>query len=165
MKRGGSTYWSVGSLGAFGGSKRKASRPSDRLTFAIERAKIELPITKRATIVDVPLPPSTNNLFFNMASGGRKITEKYRAWKNEAAQMVRAQGVRRVPGRVFLSYTFEDGATKADIGNLEKAATDMLVDLGVIDGDGPSVVRGISLRWENCKRMCIEVLSADEGAK
>lgn len=35
-------------------------------------------------IVTLPIPPSTNNLYFNLKSGGRAKSVRYKAWLKEA---------------------------------------------------------------------------------
>lgn len=37
-----------------------------------------------ALTIDMPLPPSTNNLFVNLKGGGRAKSSAYKAWINEA---------------------------------------------------------------------------------
>lgn len=94
------------------------------------------------------IPPSVNELFANVPGRGRVKSERYKGWKNAVGWDVKAQlKGRRVSGPVHLSYRFGEQSTRADLGNLEKAATDMLVDLQVIDGDDKKVVRRISLEW------------------
>lgn len=107
-------------------------------------------------LVNVAIPPSVNNLFANTANG-RVKSGRYRTWRNAAGWDVKQQKARPIHGPVHLTYTYEEGATRADLGNLEKGATDMLVDLGLIDGDGPKVVRSITLQWGPGPGMTIEV--------
>jgi crossover junction endodeoxyribonuclease RusA len=111
-------------------------------------------------LTKIPTPPSTNTLFANVPGKGRVKSDRYRTWRNAAGWEVRAQKALRVKGPVHLTYTYEEGATRADLGNLEKAATDMLVDLGIIDGDGPAIVRSITLQWGKGPGMTVEVRQA-----
>lgn len=99
-------------------------------------------------LAGLPMPPSVNELFANVAGKGRIRSDRYRIWAQAAGWAVRAaaQG-RRVGGPVRLTYVFGEGGTKADLGNLEKALTDLMVDLCLIDGDGKKIVRGIALEW------------------
>lgn len=122
------------------------------MSLAVERRS--LPEGKGFTLEKLPIPPSVNNLFANREEGGRFKTDRYRTWRNTCGQEVMAQRVGAVRGPVALTYTFERNGTKADLGNLEKAATDLLVWLRLIDGDGPDVVQQIVLRWgavEGCQ--------------
>lgn len=111
-------------------------------------------------LTKIPTPPSTNTLFANIPGKGRIKSDRYRTWRNAAGWEVQAQKPARIKGPVHLTYTYEEGATRADLGNLEKAATDMLVDLGIIDGDGPKVVRSIKLQWGAGPGMTVEVRAA-----
>lgn len=129
-------------------------------SISIERAAIGAPEAREVVLTGLPIPPSVNNLFFNLPGGGRRKSERYMTWRNAAGWDVRAQKAKRVRGPVYLTYFFEEGATKADLGNLEKAATDLLVDLNIIDGDGPEIVRGITLLWGTEPGMRVEVRSA-----
>jgi crossover junction endodeoxyribonuclease RusA len=121
-------------------------------------------------ILELPLPPSTNDLFANVsreqraaakAKGmnlpGRVRTKKYNAWREEAGWMLKAQRQKPVKGPVHIEYFVSTGA-KADLGNLEKAATDLLVSYGMIDGDDPSVVKRIVMQWSEdvpALRLCV----------
>lgn len=111
-------------------------------------------------LTGIPMPPSANNAFLNVPGRGRVKTKRYRTWANAAGWEVRRQRPQRVRGAVNLTYTIEEAATKADIGNLEKGLTDLLVDLGLIEGDGPSVVRSIKLQWGSAPGVTIEVRAA-----
>ena len=118
------------------------------------------------TFENLPIPPSGNNLFPSSKRGGRFISPRYRAWRKEAGLMLRgAVGMR---GPVVLEYLFEDGATRADLGNLEKAVTDLLVTHRIIEGDGPAIVRSITLAWSFYTsgltvRVCNEIDSNPRG--
>jgi Holliday junction resolvase RusA-like endonuclease len=97
---------------------------------------------------ELPLPPSANNLFFNLPKGkGRAKTSQYRDWITKAGWAIAAQrkGAKRFDGPVSLLY--EVGKNRKDLGNHEKPLTDLLVHMDVIADDGPSVVREITLRW------------------
>ena len=98
-------------------------------------------------LTNLPIPPSTNNLFANNPGGGRFKSDLYRTWRSACGWEVRRQRAARVKGPVSLTYTFERHGTRADLGNLEKAMTDLLVELCIIDGDGPEIVQEITLRW------------------
>ncbi len=62
--------------------------------------------------------------------------------------MLKAQRQSPVSGPVQIEYQVSE-KTKADLGNLEKAATDLLVTHGMIDGDDPAVVKRIVMAWSN----------------
>ncbi|WP_291869686.1 RusA family crossover junction endodeoxyribonuclease [Bradyrhizobium sp.] len=96
----------------------------------------------------LPFPPSTNNLFVN-GKRGRFRSPKYEAWIMEAGvEMMRQRPAKHV-GPVNLHYEFQEGRDnrKRDLGNLEKATTDLLVSHRIIEADDGSIVRQISLTW------------------
>lgn len=124
------------------------------MTLTLDRTPLD---ESEILLTGIPMPPSVNNAFFNLPSGGRARTGKYNTWRNAAGWQIKAQAQRRVTGPVDITYTFEDGGTKADLGNLEKAATDLLVSLHLIDDDGPKVVRSIKLQWGQVDGLQIEV--------
>lgn len=99
--------------------------------------------------ISVPFPPSVNALFANRQHGkgrGRIATPAYTAWRTEAALRVNVQRPARIEGPVHLEYTLAD-KSRCDLGNLEKALTDLLVSSALIEGDGPKIVRSINLAW------------------
>lgn len=99
----------------------------------------------------VPFPPSVNALFANrkqVGKRGRIATPAYTAWRVEAGLKVNVQRVPHMPGPVSLEYTVADQG-RCDLGNLEKALTDLLVSSLIIDGDSRKTVRSIKMEWGN----------------
>lgn len=97
-------------------------------------------------LLDLPLPTSTNRL--HKWTGRRKgkrvrLSDEYEAWRKEAGWLLVTQRPRKIMGPVELEYLV--GKSRGDIGNFEKAATDLLVLHGVIEGDGPKIVRKITI--------------------
>lgn len=101
----------------------------------------------RRVVLYIPVPPSTNELTRNRTSEeiarakaagkpvrGRKRTDRYLTWLAGAGAMLNAQKPGKVAGPYTLSLIIPRG-TKADLGNLEKAASDLLQAHGVIDND------------------------------
>jgi crossover junction endodeoxyribonuclease RusA len=100
------------------------------------------------TTLTLPFPPTTNHLFATV--GRRRIrSAKYRAWSELAGFQMNRQRPTPIKGPVLLHYEFQEGQDKRkrDIGNLEKAVTDLLVEHGVIEADDGSIVREIRLCW------------------
>ncbi len=97
--------------------------------------------------LELPFPPSVNGLFFNR-KGGRTPTAEYQAWQKQAGWELVLQKPEPIKGPVSLMYTFEDGR-KADLGNLEKPVSDLLVKHGLIEDDGPKIVKTISLMFSD----------------
>lgn len=121
-------------------------------------------MTNAIVLRGLPMPPSVNNMFANKAGGGRTKSNRYRAWRSSCGWTIKEQRARPIHGPVDLVYTFERDATKADLGNLEKAMTDLLVEMGLIDGDGPDVVQEITLRWGAIQGAQIRVEPAGAAA-
>ena len=98
------------------------------------------------TEVYLPYPPTANNLFPTGKSGKRFISPEYRAWKELAGYVLNTQHPKPVPGKVAVAYEFRrpDGRRR-DVGNLEKATTDLLVSAGVIEDD--CLIEELTLRW------------------
>jgi Holliday junction resolvase RusA-like endonuclease len=67
----------------------------------------------------------------------------------DAGYRLNAQRPPRVLGRVSLLIEVQEPETKrrSDIGNREKAVTDLLVSHRIIEGDDQRFVREITLRW------------------
>lgn len=106
-------------------------------------------------VVTLPMPPSVNELFFNVSETqrtaakikgrslpGRLKSEKYRSWLNHAGWELKVQRQQPIHGPVAITYVVPDEGG-CDLGNLEKATTDLLVRHGLIDGDGRKIVRKI----------------------
>jgi crossover junction endodeoxyribonuclease RusA len=99
--------------------------------------------------VTLPFPPSTNALW--RAVRGRNIkSEPYRKWEAEAMGIVMAERPRLNPHKVTGPYSISivaerPDARRRDLGNLEKAASDLLVTMGLIHDDCDA--ERIELRW------------------
>ena len=100
------------------------------------------------TVINLPFPPSTNNMFIN-GSKGRFRSQKYDEWIQEAGLLLNRQKPPCFIGPVFLTFEFQDGRDKRkrDITNLIKAPEDLLVKHGVIQADDNSIVKGVSAFW------------------
>lgn len=112
-------------------------------------------------VVTLPVPPSVNALFFN-AKKGRVRTSIYNDWRNEAGWMLKQQKAKAITGPVSIAYQVEDKG-RFDLGNIEKAITDLLVTHGMIEGDDRAVVRKISMEWVSGISGC-RVTVKPEGA-
>ena len=120
------------------------------------------------TIITLPFPPSTNNMFIN-SKYGRFRSQKYESWIMEAGNEILRQRPSKVAGPVFLSFEFQDGRDKRkrDISNLIKAPEDLLVKHGIIEADDQSIVRKIDVAWSmevEGVRVSIHPANANRGA-
>lgn len=100
------------------------------------------------TSYDLPLPISTNALYFNREGGGRRKTQRYKAWVHDAAMILLCQSARPVAGPVRLLIEISE-KSKCDIDNAAKCVLDALVARGVIEDDRKKFVRSISLEWSS----------------
>lgn len=86
--------------------------------------------------VEIPVPPSLNNAFYNRKVGGRVKTPAYRTWLQAAALTIVAnvQAQHRVSGPFRISINLP-AAMNGDIDNRVKGIVDALVASGRVDDD------------------------------
>lgn len=103
------------------------------------------------------LPPSVNNLFFNVPRRGRVKTPAYRAWLDLAGQELRL--LQRAPhhsGDVAVEIAAQELRHRGrDLDNLCKPILDALVTFRVIDDDRH--VRRLEVAWAEVKGVEIQV--------
>ena len=105
--------------------------------------------------LELPMPPSTNNLFATV--GKKRIrTVEYTAWAKEAGYLLNRQRPPLVAGKVSLLIEVEEPKTARhqDCTNRVKAVEDLLVSHRVIQGDDQRFVREVTARWapvEGCR--------------
>ncbi len=102
------------------------------------------------TVITLPFPPSSNNMFIN-TSRGRIRSQKYADWATEAGWELTRQRPSKVLGPVNLIFEFQDGRDKRkrDVTNLIKAPEDLLVKHGIIEADDGSIVRRVEAAWSH----------------
>lgn len=127
--------------------------------FRVERKSI----APGATItLELPYPVSVNEAFRNVEGVGRVKTEKYAAWRREAAQLIMIQRVRCAIGQVEVTMTFEDRKGTRDADNLIKAVLDCLVENGIIASDSSKTVRRIIAQWGSCVGALVQIASLEQ---
>lgn len=84
--------------------------------------------------VTLPLPPSVNALYRNVARKGRVKTGVYKAWQTRARIALNAQKPPKLqpPYSVLIACDIDH---RSDISNRIKAVEDLLVDYGCISDD------------------------------
>lgn len=95
--------------------------------------------------LDLPLPPSVNNLF--STSGRRRVkSREYQSWLRAAGLEIVAQKQRpnAIKGRVAVDVQCVDGRT--DLDNRMKTILDLLVLHCLIERDAPEIVREVRVR-------------------
>ena len=83
--------------------------------------------------VILPVPPSTNNLYVN-GKRGRFKSQRYKEWEIEAMDWLRQQKSNVVIGAYSMEIKLPE-MIRGDIGNREKAISDLLVAEGSIPDD------------------------------
>lgn len=112
-----------------------------------------------ARFTNITLPPSVNAIWSRSLSGQVRLSDAYRTWKRDAGWELKLQRQPPIKGHYTLAIRVQTGSTKADLGNLEKATSDLLQSLGIIEND--SLSRRITLEWaEDVKLLEITVKAA-----
>lgn len=97
--------------------------------------------------VTVPLPPSVNRAFRNVAKRGRVKTQVYNDWLTEAGWEVRRAYPTKVKGPCRVSFVFgKPDKRKRDLDNLLKASIDLLVRHQLIEDD--SLIQELNAEWD-----------------
>ena len=97
-------------------------------------------------VLNLPYPPSVNNLFPTGKSGRRFKSDEYSAWLEHAATCVSWKAKKVITGPYTMTATFDRPDRRArDLGNLEKAVSDLLVSLNVVKDDRHA--QRITLQW------------------
>lgn len=132
------------------------ARPSIR-AITNNLAAIQRPVAESVTLW-LPMPPSTNALTFNKPGGGRAKTKEYDRWLLDAGWLL----VDQKPGRIDGPYTLRadfcrpPGRPRKDLGNYEKAVSDLLVKHGVVLDD--AFADRIELAWADLDEPGVRVV-------
>lgn len=116
--------------------------------------------------VEIPAPPSVNEMFRNVRGKGRVKTKVYADWRGHADWYVRSQRPGRLRGHVVLIISIERLSRNADVDNRVKAILDLLVACRVIDDDRYVVAFAVS--WAPAANKLARVLilpAADLAAR
>ncbi len=108
----------------------------------------------------LPRPPSTNRLYSNVLGHGRVLTKHHRKWRKLAMQQIMIQrcdkNIKKIAGPYHLAIIVERG--DIDLGNCEKAVSDCLEKMHVIDNDRKA--ESIFQRWGDVQGCEVTVVSA-----
>ena len=96
-------------------------------------------------VLSLPMPPSVNALFLNRASGGRARTKMYNEWIVEAGWRIQMQNVGMIAGPYEIDIKFARLSKRSDLGNREKALSDLLVKHGILEDD--RLAERICMSW------------------
>lgn len=135
------------------------------MVLSLDRVRVERKaIAPHETLVlDLPHPPSTNNLQRSRPDGVRYDTAEYKGFKAQCAWLLKSKNIRRVPGAVEITLHVQEKSARSDIDNRVKACLDALVTNNIIDGDHASVLRAIHAYWsKDVKGVRITISPAHE---
>ena len=101
----------------------------------------------------LPMPPSVNALYRAVPGRGVIKSARYRTWIQAAGVALKEQKPAKVEGNYVLwAYCQRQNKQRRDLGNLEKALSDILVAHGVVTDDSECVA--IHLYWDGQGREC-----------
>lgn len=106
------------------------------------------------------LPPSTNNLYWNVKGTGRVRTRQYNDWITQCGLLLKTQVTGRLTGRVDILIKAEDKHPRRDCDNLGKPLCDLLVKVGAIQDDNSKFVRSVKTEWAPIQGVTIEIRRA-----
>ncbi len=121
-----------------------------RLTHKAETVTESLRSVIEPCRVVLPFPPTLN--LMRIPARGRLVTSpKYREWMEEAGLALLSQRPKKMLGRVGITVEVAPAdKRRRDLDNVGfKAALDLLVKHGVIEGDDSRYVRSISAHWDD----------------
>jgi len=124
------------------------STRASRIPAAFEVTTKALKATLEPVHLTFPYPTTLNHRL--MPVGGRNVlSPEYRAWFKEAMQRVQAQRPRAVKGRVGIHVRLVPPDKRVrDLDNVStKSIIDVLVKMGVIEGDDSRYVRSLHAEW------------------
>lgn len=95
--------------------------------------------------VEIPMPPTTNNLFVNL--GRKRVKSKeYVAWIKEAGFFIREAPKLVQPVKINYFLTMRNGGS-GDLSNRLKAIEDLLVKKEVIPDDNHKIIPEFSVKF------------------
>ena len=89
-------------------------------------------------VLDLPMPPSVNDCYYNIPHGGRAKTKRYRTWIADCDAHILESGQRIspiIPPYAVIYYIDKPDKRKRDCANYEKPLSDYLVNRGMLEDD------------------------------
>lgn len=102
----------------------------------------------------LPFPPSVNRLWRASKGGGVYRSEKYTDWRKHAlwALVGQCKGKKIDGPYTMVLEAVRPDKRRRDLGNLEKAVSDILQEAKLIDGD--HLCEEMTLRWVDAGPEC-----------
>lgn len=99
-------------------------------------------------VFQLPMPPSTNNLFVTLATGRRAKSKLYRGWLKTAGWELLRQRVKPCgKDRVVVTIAATRPSRRRDLDNLAKPILDLLVRHAILKDD--SQVEALAMAWRD----------------
>lgn len=85
-------------------------------------------------MIELPIPPSANNLFVNVPRRGRVKSAAYTKWRKTAGQLINVSAIPALekPYAILIRANINH---RRDLDNIAKPILDALVESGVLCGD------------------------------
>lgn len=80
------------------------------------------------------------------AGKGRILSPQYRSWRNAAGLILKSQRIKPIEGRFDLEIYLND-RFNGDCDNRIKPVCDLLVTMGIVQGDQKKYMRSVSVEW------------------
>lgn len=110
----------------------------------------------------LPFPPSVNRLWKTKKTGGMYRSKEYVAWRQHALWAIqsRCKG-EYIKGHYELQISaVRPDKRRRDIGNLEKAVSDILQEAGIIEDD--CLCDDLHLYWAESGPECFVIISSSD---
>lgn len=111
----------------------------------------------------LPFPPSVNRLWKTKKDGGMYRSKEYADWRKHTLWAIAAQiKGQKIKGEYALEVVaVKPDKRRRDIGNLEKAISDILQAAGVIEDD--CLCQDLRLRWAKTGPECLIIVRQYDG--
>lgn len=115
------------------------------------------------TRIELPFPLPISACFENVPKVGRRATQRYKEWINEALWMILSQKPAKFVGEVSVSIGLVAPDKRArDADNTLKCIMDVLTKSQVIKDDSNKYVRKVTVQWVASGSPCTVLISEFE---
>lgn len=116
-------------------------------------------------VLDLPIPPSANNLFFNLSHRkGRARSPAYMSWIIEAGYHIQTARQKPLEGPVCVSLSVPENGRR-DLDGYWKPVLDLLVKHRLIPDDRNKIVRELHAGWSDSDLCRVTVTPASVSAE